>query len=59
MNETRPENDKPHNIWEGYDADEVKRALRRAAGALRGVNREALLKDIRASRGQDSRGRPT
>lgn len=43
--------------WTGYDAERVRKALRASAGALHGVNRKELLADIRAQRGQDSRGR--
>jgi len=46
------------NIWAGYDPKRAKAALRKSAGALRGVNREELLADIRLGREQDSHGRP-
>jgi hypothetical protein len=46
------------NIWEGYDPDKAKAALRKSAGALHGVDRDELLADIHAAREQDSHGRP-
>lgn len=46
------------DIWEGYDPQKVKQALRRSAGALSGVDTTALIKDIYAARQQGSRGRP-
>jgi excisionase family DNA binding protein len=46
------------DIWAGYDPTRVKEALRRAAGALAGIDRGALLRDIRAGREQESTGRP-
>ena len=47
------------NVWERYDPKRVKEALRRSAGALTGIDRDELLKDIYESRGQDSTGRPS
>ena len=49
--------DRLGNIWAGYDAGKVKEALRQSAGALKGVDREHLLRDIHAAREQESRGR--
>ena len=46
------------DIWAGYDPSKVKKALRAAAGALVGVDREALRHDLREARRQASRGRP-
>jgi hypothetical protein len=46
------------DIWAGYDPGRVRDALKRSAGALSGVDREKLVADIHAQRGQDSRGRP-
>lgn len=39
------------------NVEEVRAALRAVAGALSGVDREALLRDIRRGRGQASRRR--
>ncbi len=47
----------PEDIWVGYDPEQVRAALRESAGALKGVDREALLRDIHAAREQESRGR--
>jgi hypothetical protein len=46
------------DIWAGYDPERALVALRQAKGALRGVDREQLLKDIHDARSQDSHGRP-
>lgn len=46
------------DIWAGYDAAKVRAATRRVAGILEGVNRDELLADLHAQRGQDSPGRP-
>ncbi len=45
-------------LFVGYEPKRVKEALRRSAGALRGIDRERLLSDLRAERDQDSSGRP-
>lgn len=45
------------DVWAGYDPKKVREALRESAGALRGVDRDRLLKDIYAAREQESRGR--
>jgi hypothetical protein len=49
----------PRAIWADYDPKNVKAALQQSAGALAGIDREAFLADISASREQDSPGRPT
>src|SRR3990172_1452120 len=36
----------PGNIWTDYDPEPVRRGLRESAGALAGVDREALLRDV-------------
>ena len=41
-----------------YDPERVRQALQATAGALRGVDIDALLADLRTEREQDSRGRP-
>jgi excisionase family DNA binding protein len=45
------------DIFVGYEPSRVKEALRRSAGALREIDRERLLEDLRAEREQDSIGR--
>lgn len=45
------------DIWVGYDPDAVRRGLMRSAGALAGVDGEALLRDIHQAREQASSGR--
>ncbi len=55
--EAEPE--QPHqDIWASYDPQQAKQALKQSAGALIGVDRDSLLKDIHDQRGQDSHGRP-
>jgi hypothetical protein len=49
---------RPGDIWASYDAERVRQALRASRGALTGVDREKLVHDVRAQRGQDSVGRP-
>jgi len=44
--------------WANYDPEKVRAALRASAGILKGVDRDELLADLRAERGQDSIGRP-
>ena len=46
------------DIWAGYDPDQVRRGLRTSAGALRGVDRDQLQRDLAEQRAQDSLGRP-
>lgn len=41
-----------------YDPQKMREAIHAAAGTMKGVNREELLADLRAERGQDSIGRP-
>ena len=48
----------PANIWKNYDPEKVRAAMHRAAGALAGVNREELLRDLYEQREQDTPGRP-
>jgi hypothetical protein len=45
-------------IFTGYDPAKVLAGLSASAGALVGTNRDELLADIQAQRGQDSQGRP-
>ncbi len=44
--------------WANYNADNVRAAIHASAGTLKGVDRDELLADLRAERGQDSHGRP-
>ena len=45
------------DIWAGYDPEKMRQALRESAGALEGVDTDALMRDIHAAREQRSRGR--
>jgi hypothetical protein len=49
----------PHkrSIWTHYDPLRVKAALHHSAGALQGVDRNELVRDLAEQRGQESRGR--
>jgi hypothetical protein len=49
---------KPQDIWANYDPEKVREGLRKSAGALKGVDIEALKRDIRDQREQDGHGRP-
>jgi hypothetical protein len=54
-----PEPARPHpEVWAAYDPAKVLAGLRASAGALAGVDRDTLLADLRAQRGQASQGRP-
>jgi hypothetical protein len=44
--------------WANYDVEKVLQAIEMGAGALKGVDTEALLKEIYESREQDTPGRP-
>ncbi|MGH2354226.1 MAG: hypothetical protein ACRDJN_21690 [Chloroflexota bacterium] len=46
------------NIWANYDPDKVRAALRESAGALAGIDRDELLRDLYEQRAQESEGRP-
>jgi hypothetical protein len=46
------------DIWADYDPEKAREGLRKSAGALQGVDHEALKKDIQDQRQQDSHGRP-
>ncbi len=46
------------DIWQGYEPQRVREALRASAGVLTGVDREQLKRDVRDGRGQESTGRP-
>lgn len=45
-------------LWADYDPQRVRRALRESAGALAGVDVDALKQELREQRSQDSLGRP-
>ncbi len=45
------------NIWSHYDPQRVRAALKQSAGALQGVDRKELLRDLAAQRSQESPGR--
>lgn len=47
----------PEEIFANYDPKRAREALRKSAGALAGVDRQALLDDIHAARKQASHGR--
>jgi hypothetical protein len=46
------------DIWADYDPEKVKQGLQSSAGALAGVDHEALKKDIKSQRQQQSHNRP-
>jgi hypothetical protein len=46
------------NIWANYDPKKAIDGIRKSKGALQGVDRDALQKETREQRGQDSKGRP-
>ena len=43
-------------IWEGYDPKKVREALRKSAGAFRGVDAAALMQDVHKARMQKGKG---
>ena len=46
------------DIWADYDPKKAIEGIRKSRGALKGVDRETLQREIREQRGQDSKGRP-
>jgi hypothetical protein len=46
------------NIWAKYDPKKAIEGIRKSKGAITGVDRETLQREIRDQRGQDSKGRP-
>jgi hypothetical protein len=46
------------DIWADYDPEKARQGLRKSAGALKGVDRDTLQRDIQNQRKQDSHGRP-
>lgn len=53
-----PEKAPKQDIWADYDPGRVRQGLKSSAGALAGVDRDTLIKDIHGQRQQDSHGRP-
>jgi hypothetical protein len=47
------------DIWADYDPEKTKLGLQQSVGALKGVDRAALKRDIKSQRQQESHGRPT
>jgi hypothetical protein len=45
------------DIWADYDPEKAREGLRKSVGALTGVDRDTLQREIRNQRGQDSNGR--
>jgi hypothetical protein len=54
VNQKEPRQD----IWAHYDPKKAIEGIRKSAGALQGVDRDTLQREIREQRGQDSKGRP-
>jgi hypothetical protein len=46
------------DIWQNYDPKKALEGIRKSAGAIQGVDRDTLQREIREQRGQDSKGRP-
>jgi hypothetical protein len=46
------------DIWAQYDPKKAIEGIRKSKGALQGVDRATLQKEIREQREQDSNGRP-
>jgi hypothetical protein len=46
------------DIWADYDTEKAREGLKKSAGALKGVDYEALKKDIKSQRQQESRNHP-
>ncbi len=46
------------DIWTHYNSEQVRAAIKQSAGALQGVDRKELLRDLADQRGQESTGRP-
>jgi hypothetical protein len=46
------------DIWQDYDPEKVRQGLQTSVGALKGVDHEALKKDIQEQRQQESHNRP-
>jgi hypothetical protein len=50
--------ERKQDIWANYDPEKAIDGIRKSKGALKGVDRDTLQKEIREQRGQDSKGRP-
>jgi hypothetical protein len=48
----------PDDIWAGYNPERVQQALLESAGALKGLDRDTFLADLKEQGQQDSSGRP-
>jgi hypothetical protein len=46
------------DIWADYDPEKAREGLRKSKGALKGVDTEALKKDVKNQRQQESQNRP-
>jgi excisionase family DNA binding protein len=53
-----PEITEKEDIWKDYDPETVRAAWEAARGLLKGLDREAFLREMHEARGQDSIGRP-
>jgi len=53
----RADHQKKRTIWTHYDPQQVRAALKQSAGALQGVERKVLLRDLATQRSQESTGR--
>lgn len=47
------------DLFANYDPERIRDALRRSAGALKGVDVEALKRELRAQRGHDDEDSPS
>jgi hypothetical protein len=50
--------EKRRDIWQNYDPKKAIAGIRKSAGAIQGVDRDTLQREIREQRSQDSKGRP-
>jgi hypothetical protein len=46
------------DIWGDYDPKKAIEGIRKSRGALKGVDRDTLQREIQEQRAQDSKGRP-
>jgi hypothetical protein len=49
----------PNDPWASYNPERMLQALRQSAGALQGVDRDELLRDLEEAREQETPGRPS
>ena len=52
-----PKSEEPQDIFANYEPERAREALRKSAGVLAGVDRDALLADIHATRKKADRNR--